>query len=33
MAISNHRFEQKGVHDSEYACFAILDPSSFGDDG
>lgn len=32
-AVSRHVCQKLGVRDSDYACLAILDPSSFGDGG
>lgn len=32
-AVSRHVCQKLGVRDSEYACLAILDPSSFGEGG
>ncbi|MEO0944306.1 MAG: hypothetical protein AAFY06_05615 [Pseudomonadota bacterium] len=32
-AVSRHVCQKLGVHDSEYACLAILDRSSFGEGG
>ncbi|MEO0892195.1 MAG: hypothetical protein AAFY35_06335 [Pseudomonadota bacterium] len=32
-AVSRHVCQKLGVHNSEYACLAILDPSAFGEGG